>query len=65
MCIRDRCGPTGLVLTRQNLPQMEGSSKDALKGGYVIADSQKEVPDAIIIASGSEVKMCIRDSFLI
>ena len=53
--VENECGPTGLVLTRQNLPQMEGSSKDALKGGYVIADSQKEVPDAIIIASGSEV----------
>ena len=52
--VENECGPTGLVLTRQNLPQMEGSSKDALKGGYVIADSQKEVPDAIIIASGSE-----------
>ena len=38
---------------------MEGSSKDALKGGYVIADSQKEVPDAIIIASGSEVSLAV------
>ena len=31
--VENECGPTGLVLTRQNLPQMEGSSKDALKGG--------------------------------
>lgn len=57
--VENECGPTGLVLTRQNLPQMEGSSKDALKGGYVIADSQKEVPDAIIIASGSEVSLAV------
>lgn len=57
--VENECGPTGLVLTRQNLPQMEGSSKDALKGGYVIADSQKEVPDAIIIASGSEVSLVV------
>ena len=57
--VENECGPTGLVLTRQNLPQMEGSSKDALKGGYVIADSQKEVPDAIIIASGSEVILAV------
>lgn len=57
--VENECGPTGLVLTRQNLPQMEGSSKDALKGGYVIAESEKAVPDAIIIASGSEVSLVV------
>ncbi len=51
--------PTALVLTRQNLPQMPGSSKDALKGGYIIDDSTKAVPDAIIIASGSEVSLAV------
>ena len=49
--------PTALILTRQNLPQLSGSSKEALKGGYVLADSAKAVPDAIIIASGSEVEL--------
>ena len=49
--------PTALVLTRQNLPQLPGSSKEALKGGYIIADSAKAVPDAILIASGSEVSL--------
>ena len=57
--VENECGPTGLVLTRQNLPQMEGSSKDALKGGYIIAESEKAVPDAIIIASGSEVSLAV------
>lgn len=57
--VENECGPTGLVLTRQNLPQIEGSLKDALKGGYVIAESEKAVPDAIIIASGSEVSLAI------
>ena len=51
--------PTALVLSRQNLPQLAGSSKEALKGGYVIADSTKAVPDAIIMASGSEVSLAI------
>lgn len=51
--------PTVLALSRQNLPQMEGSSKDALKGGYIIADAKKEEPDAIIIASGSEVSLAV------
>lgn len=51
--------PTALVLTRQNLPQMEGSSKEALKGAYILADSDKAEPDAIIIASGSEVPLAM------
>ena len=51
--------PTALVLTIQNLPQLAGSSKKALKGGYVVADSSKETPDAILIASGSEVSLSI------
>lgn len=51
--------PTALVLTRQNLPQLAGSSKDALKGAYILEDSAKEVPDAIIIATGSEVELAV------
>lgn len=51
--------PTALVLTRQNLTPMAGSSKDALKGGYVIADCQG-TPDAILIASGSEVELAVK-----
>ncbi len=51
--------PTALVLSRQNLPQLDGSSQEALKGGYVLADSDKETPDAIIIATGSEVSLAV------
>lgn len=51
--------PTALILTRQNLPQLAGSSREALKGGYIIRDSKKAVPDRILIASGSEVSLAI------
>ncbi|MCQ2505958.1 MAG: transketolase [Lachnospiraceae bacterium] len=51
--------PTALVLSRQNLPQLAGSSKEALKGGYILEDSKKATPDAIIIATGSEVKLAV------
>lgn len=51
--------PTVLALSRQNLPQIEGSSKEALKGGYIISESIKAKPDAIIIASGSEVSLAV------
>ena len=51
--------PTALVLTRQNIPQLEHSSKEALKGAYILEDSAKETPDAIIIATGSEVRLAV------
>lgn len=52
--------PTALVLTRQALPQQKGNSgKDALKGAYVLADSAKATPDAILMASGSEVALAM------
>ncbi|MBQ9487357.1 MAG: transketolase [Selenomonadaceae bacterium] len=50
--------PTALALTRQNLPQLAGSSKDALKGGYVISDAKGNI-DGILLASGSEVSLAI------
>ncbi|TCT13775.1 transketolase [Natranaerovirga pectinivora] len=55
--VTSKSEPTALVLTRQNLPQLKESSKDALKGGYVLLDSQKETPDMILMASGSEVQL--------
>ena len=51
--------PTALVLSRQNLPQLDGSSQEALKGGYILSDSEKDTPDAIIIATGSEVSLAV------
>lgn len=51
--------PTALVLTRQNLTPMEGSSKEALKGGYVIDDCEG-TPEVILIASGSEVELAVK-----
>jgi len=52
-------GPTAIVLTRQNLPQYANSGKAALKGGYILSNSQKATPDVILIASGSEVEQAM------
>ena len=49
--------PTSLVLTRQKLPLYDGCAKRALKGGYILKDSKKEIPDVILMASGSEVEL--------
>ncbi len=51
--------PTAIVLTRQNVPQVAGTGRGALKGGYIIRDSVKAEPDGILIASGSEVSLAV------
>ena len=57
--LTSRRTPTALVLTRQNLAPMAGSSREALKGGYVIDDCEG-TPDAILMASGSEVELAVK-----
>ena len=52
--------PTVLVLSRQNLDQIEGSSRDVSKGAYIISDSKGSVPELILMGSGSEVALCMK-----
>lgn len=58
LAVTSRATPTALVLSRQNLPQLAGSSREALKGAYVISPAQGEA-QGIYIASGSEVSLAI------
>ena len=55
--VTNKTTPTSLVLTRQNLPLYDIDGKVALKGAYILKDSQKETPDVILMASGSEVEL--------
>jgi transketolase len=51
--------PTLLALSRQNLPQLEGSSVEGVtKGAYILSDSEG-TPDIILIGTGSEVPLCV------
>ncbi len=52
--------PTTIALSRQTLPRIEGSSKKALNGGYVISKEKGDTPDVIIMATGSELSVCIQ-----
>jgi transketolase len=55
-------GPTALILSRQNLPHVSRTPAqiDAIRrGGYVIRDCDG-APDAIIIATGSEVDLALK-----
>ena len=55
-------GPTALVLSRQNLPVLDraelGSAAGLCRGAYVLADADG-TPDAILIATGSEVSIAL------
>jgi transketolase len=55
-------GPTALILTRQKLPVPDraglGSADGVLRGGYILRDSAT-APDAIAIATGSEVQLAL------
>ncbi|MDR1815873.1 MAG: transketolase [Clostridiales Family XIII bacterium] len=58
-------GPTALVLSRQNIAPVCENPKDALKGGYVVAAEDGKKPDVILLASGSEVPLCIEAKALL
>ncbi|PLS16780.1 transketolase [Bacillus sp. M6-12] len=55
--------PTALVLTRQNLPTLASTAEKAYegvsKGAYIVSASGKEQPDALLLASGSEVNLAV------
>lgn len=53
-------GPVALVLSRQGLPILEGTGTEALKGAYILKDSEKKTPDILLMASGSEVSLILK-----
>lgn len=61
--IERKDGPTILVLTRQNIPTYGRSADNAAsfteKGAYILSDSDKSTPDALLLASGSEVSLAM------
>ncbi len=53
-------GPVGLILTRQGVPILEGTSRDGVaKGGYVLGESGGDHPDVLLIATGSELQIAV------
>ncbi|WMC11805.1 transketolase [Oceanimonas pelagia] len=59
--IERKDGPTSLIFSRQNLPQMERTEAqlaDVARGGYVLRDCAG-TPELILIATGSEVELAV------
>ncbi|WP_396668407.1 transketolase [Microbacterium sp. R86528] len=69
--LRRNEGPSGIALTRQNIPvfpRREGdasgdefaSTAGVAKGAYVLVDAANGAPDVLLIASGSEVQLAVQ-----
>lgn len=53
-------GPVGMILTRQGVPILEGTSFEGVeKGGYILGDAGGDEPDVVLIATGSEVQLAV------
>ena len=61
MALRDQ--PASLVLSRQALPTLDrsryASAQGVARGAYVLADADDGQPDVMLLASGSEVALCV------
>jgi transketolase len=55
--------PVALILTRQALPTLDRTKYSAAsgvaKGAYVLADADDRKPEVVLMASGSEVSLCV------
>ncbi|WP_454688855.1 transketolase [Achromobacter aloeverae] len=64
IALRQRHRPTCLVLSRQPLPTLDrekyAPASGAARGAYVLADCAPRSPDVILMASGSEVALCLQ-----
>jgi transketolase len=62
--MKQRHEPVALVLSRQALPTLDrtkfGDARGLEKGAYVLVDADDGKPDVILMASGSEVSLCVQ-----
>ena len=58
----DHDGPVALILSRQDLPVLEGTSGAGVdKGAYVLVEPDGG-PDVVLVATGSEVSLCVESA---
>jgi transketolase len=59
----DSDGPTALILTRQDIPVLEGTAELApsgvARGAYVLSDPDSGTPQIVLVGTGSEVQLCV------
>ncbi len=56
--LQNKTRPSALALSRQNLPQLEGTSVETvLNGAYILSDAPN--PKIILVGTGSELTICV------
>lgn len=69
IAIESKDTPSIIVLTRQNIPTFSRTSSNAArlteKGAYILADSDKKIPDAILMGTGSEVHLAMEAKIIL
>ncbi|MFN2142786.1 MAG: transketolase [Candidatus Promineifilaceae bacterium] len=55
--LENKDGPTALILSRQGVPTLEESSEDALRGAYILRDTEE--PQVILIGTGTEAHIAL------
>lgn len=67
--LNEKHGPVVIAMSRQALPVLNGSlekaRKHVRKGAYIISPAEKETPDGILIATGSEVSLAVNAQALL
>lgn len=58
IAVESKNKPTVLALSRQTLPNLEGSGVGVEKGAYIISKEESDL-DIILMGSGSEVQLCL------
>lgn len=58
IALNSKATPVSLILSRQKLPNLEVTSKEAMKGAYIVKKESAELKK-IIIATGSEVHLAV------
>ena len=63
LALRLKHEPACLILNRQNLPTLDRTryapASGVRRGAYVLADARKGMPEVILMATGSEVALCV------
>ena len=63
MIMQFRHEPVALILTRQGLPTLDrttyASAEGVQRGAYILAEAQNGTPEVLLLATGSEVSLCL------
>ena len=63
MIMQFRHEPVALILTRQALPTLDrttyASAEGVQRGAYILAEAQNGTPEVLLLATGSEVSLCL------